>query len=134
EVIGATRSLSGTDVDFGSLTHQLFDYLVNQGARLHINSKVRKISRAKDGTWNVGVKAISGTGNKITNAKFVFVGAGGGALQLLQSSGIPEISGFGGFPISGKFLKTSNPEIVKLHKAKVYGKAAVGAPPMSVPH
>ena len=68
------------------------------------------------------------------NAKFVFVGAGGGALKLLQSSGIPEIEGFGGFPISGEFMRCDNPEVVARHQAKVYGKAAVGAPPMSVPH
>ena len=68
------------------------------------------------------------------NARFLFVGAGGGALALLQHSGIPEIKGFSGFPISGQFLKTSNPKLVAQHKAKVYGKAAVGAPPMSVPH
>ena len=67
-------------------------------------------------------------------ARFVFVGAGGGALALLQNSGIPEIKGFGGFPISGQFLRTTNPKVVAQHQAKVYGKAAVGAPPMSVPH
>jgi malate dehydrogenase (quinone) len=45
-----------------------------------------------------------------------------------------EIDGYGGFPISGKFLVTRNPDLVKKHWCKVYGKAAVGAPPMSVPH
>ena len=134
EVIAATRSESGTDVDFGSLTRQLFSHLVASGAKLHLNREVKKLRRAKDGTWNVFVKAFSGTAPEVTNARFVFVGAGGGALHLLQTSGIPEIKGFGGFPISGKFLKTSNPAIVKHHHAKVYGKAAVGAPPMSVPH
>lgn len=134
DVVAATRSVSGTDVDFGALTKQLIEHLVREGATLHLNRRVKSIKRAQDGTWNVGVKPTSGSGNQITNAKFVFVGAGGGALSLLQSSGIPEIAGFGGFPISGKFLKTTNPDIVKHHDAKVYGKAAVGAPPMSVPH
>jgi malate dehydrogenase (quinone) len=64
----------------------------------------------------------------------VFVGAGGGALHLLQKSGIPEIRGFGGFPVSGQFLRTTNPDLAKGHHAKVYGKPPVGAPPMSVPH
>jgi malate dehydrogenase (quinone) len=64
----------------------------------------------------------------------VFVGAGGGALNLLQKARIPEIRGFGGFPVSGEFLRTDNPEVVAKHQAKVYGKAAVGSPPMSVPH
>lgn len=134
QVVAATRSESGTDVDFGSLTHQFFDYLVREGATLSLNHEVTKLNRLKDGTWDVHVRNLAGYGTSMTNAKFVFVGAGGGALALLQSSKIPEIKGFGGFPISGKFLKTSNPEIVKQHKAKVYGKAAVGAPPMSVPH
>jgi malate dehydrogenase (quinone) len=64
----------------------------------------------------------------------VFVGAGGYALGLLQKSGIPEIRGFGGFPVSGKWLRTDNPAVVAKHSAKVYGKASVGSPPMSVPH
>ncbi|GAA1613245.1 malate:quinone oxidoreductase [Leucobacter chromiireducens subsp. solipictus] len=134
EVFAATRSESGTDVDFGAVSHQLFDHLVANGAKLHLGHRIRKVKRVKDGTWNVHVRNRAGHGPSVVNAKFVFVGAGGGALQLLQSSKIPEIRGFGGFPISGKFLKTDNPEIVAHHRAKVYGKAAVGAPPMSVPH
>ncbi len=134
EVVAATRSESGTDVDFGSLTRQLFDYLVSEGAILNLAHEVTKLKRHDDGTWDVHVRNLAGYGTSLTSAKFVFVGAGGGALPLLQSSQIPEIKGFGGFPISGQFLKTSNPEVVKLHQAKVYGKAAVGAPPMSVPH
>ncbi|MFD1202100.1 malate:quinone oxidoreductase [Leucobacter albus] len=134
DVVAATRSESGTDVDFGALTHQLFDYLKGAGANLHLETEVQKLKRQSDGTWDVHVRSRLGYGATTTNAKFVFVGAGGGALPLLQSSGIPEIKGFGGFPISGKFLKTTNPEIVEQHNAKVYGKAAVGAPPMSVPH
>ena len=80
------------------------------------------------------VRHLVGQTPKVVRARFVFVGAGGGALALLQHSGIPEIKGFGGFPISGQFLRTTNPKVVAQHQAKVYGKAAVGAPPMSVPH
>ncbi|WP_427869620.1 malate:quinone oxidoreductase [Leucobacter luti] len=134
QVFAATRSESGTDVDFGAVTHQLIDHLVREGAKLNLGTEVRKLRRRSDGTWDVFTRNRSGYGRRVVNAKFVFVGAGGGALHLLQSSKIPEIKGFGGFPISGKFLKTDNPEIVREHKAKVYGKAAVGAPPMSVPH
>lgn len=134
EVFAATRSASGTDVDFGSVTRQLISQLVTDGAKLHLRTPVKKLSRRADGTWDVCIPAASGMGYQRINAKFVFVGTGGGALPLLQSSGIPEIRGFGGFPISGKFLKCDNPEIVQQHRAKVYGKAAVGAPTMSVPH
>ncbi|MBL3687746.1 malate dehydrogenase (quinone) [Leucobacter zeae] len=134
EVFAATRSETGTDVDFGELTRQLISHLVENGAKLSTGTEVKKVRRRADGTWDVFTRNRAGFGRGVVNAKFVFVGGGGGAIQVLQSSRIPEIKGFGGFPISGKFLMTDNPEIVKNHVAKVYGKAAVGAPPMSVPH
>ena len=134
EVFAATRITSGTDANFGAVTEQLIDYLVENGANLRLDTEVRKLRRANEGGWDIFMRRRAGYGTERIHAKFVFVGGGGGALPLLQSSGIPEIKGFGGFPISGKFLKTENPEIVKRHQAKVYGKAKVGAPPMSVPH
>ncbi|MFF2050004.1 malate:quinone oxidoreductase [Leifsonia sp. NPDC058194] len=132
--IAATRSTSGTDVDFGALTRALVDNLVANGAELALNNRVRSVKRTKDGLWRIKVLHEVGHTPHEVQARFVFVGAGGGALHLLQKSGIPEIKGFGGFPISGQFLRTSDPKIVAQHQAKVYGKAAVGAPPMSVPH
>ncbi|WP_255713584.1 malate:quinone oxidoreductase [Subtercola endophyticus] len=134
EVVAATRVAAGTDVDFGSLTKQLFDYLVSNGAELLTGRSVTGLKKQRDGTWNVSVRQLVGGTRTTVNARFVFVGAGGGALHLLQKSGIPEAKGFGGFPISGEFLRTDNPSVVREHQAKVYGKAAVGAPPMSVPH
>lgn len=134
EVFAATRSESGTDVDFGEVTRQLIAHLVADGAKLSLGQEAKKLRRQPDGSWDVDVMHRTGYAVETLNARFVFVGAGGGALSLLQSSGIPEIKGFGGFPISGKFLRCDNPEVVREHRAKVYGKAAVGAPPMSVPH
>ncbi len=134
EKIAATRIDSGTDVDFGSLTHLLFDSLVDKGAELKLETEVKKLSKQKDGSWKITVREKVGNTPYTVSAKFVFVGAGGHALPLLQKSGIPEIKGFGGFPISGQFFRTDNPAVVAEHQAKVYGKAAVGAPPMSVPH
>ncbi|WP_317229757.1 malate:quinone oxidoreductase [Clavibacter sp. MX14-G9D] len=134
EVIAATRFEGGTDVDFGALTNKLVDYLTEHGAALHLNHDVRRISRNGDGTWRLDVRKEVGRSTVRVDAKFVFIGAGGGALHLLQKAGIPEIRGFGGFPISGEFLRTDDPTIVAQHQAKVYGKAAVGSPPMSVPH
>ena len=134
EVFAATRSESGTDVDFGAVTRQLVAYLISAGANLRLNQEVTKLVRQKSGDWEIVMRNRVGFGEDRISARFVFVGAGGGALSLLQSSGIPEIRGFGGFPISGKFLRCDNPEVVQQHRAKVYGKAAVGAPPMSVPH
>lgn len=132
--IAATRIAAGTDVDFGALTKLLTDGLVDSGAELHLDARVTHIKRMKDGLWRISYRREIGFTPYVIFARFVFVGAGGNALNLLQKSGIPEIRGFGGFPVSGEFLRTDNPEVVARHQAKVYGKAAVGSPPMSVPH
>lgn len=135
EPIAATRIESGTDIDFGALTRRLIDGLVDHGATLKLNHRVVGLKRSKKtGLWTIRMKHEVGSTPVEVQARFVFVGAGGGALNLLQRSGIREIRGYGGFPISGQFLRTDDPELVKRHAAKVYGKASVGAPPMSVPH
>jgi len=132
--VAATRIESGTDVDFGALTEYLLRDLESRGGQVNTNHQVTWLKRQGDGTWRIKIRHTVGNTPKVVRARFVFVGAGGGALALLQHSGIPEIEGFGGFPISGQFLRTTDPKIVAQHQAKVYGKAAVGAPPMSVPH
>ena len=135
EKIAATRVNSGTDINFGSLTEQLVDYLEAQDTiKLATNHIVKDLKRKKDGTWQIKVRNMTRGINRKIKAPFVFVGAGGASLPLLQKSDIPEGKGFGGFPVSGQFLVCDNQEIVSRHEAKVYGKAAVGAPPMSVPH
>ncbi|MGB4136199.1 MAG: malate dehydrogenase (quinone) [Microbacterium sp.] len=134
EPFAATRVPAGTDVDFGALTHQLFGHLADSGVDLRLNHEVQKLRKQKDGSWQVKYRHTNGRTPGALNARFVFVGAGGWALKLLQGSGIPEIKGYGVFPIGGQFLKTSNPQIVAQHRAKVYSQASVGAPPMSVPH
>lgn len=134
EPFAATRVPAGTDVDFGALTHQLFDGLKERGVEVVTNREVRKLKKQSDGTWLIKWRNSIGRTPGEIKARFVFVGAGGWALKLLQRSGIPEISGYGVFPIGGQFLKTTNPSVVAQHKAKVYSQASVGAPPMSVPH
>lgn len=134
EPFAATRVPAGTDVDFGALTHQLFDHLQENGTTLYTNREVRRLKKQKDGTWLLKYNDTIGHTPGEIKARFVFVGAGGWALKMLQRSGIPEIHGYGVFPIGGQFLKTTNPAIVSQHKAKVYSQASVGAPPMSVPH
>ncbi|MBX3100319.1 MAG: malate:quinone oxidoreductase [Salinibacterium sp.] len=135
EPIAATRIAAGTDVDFGALSHLLTRNLVEGGAGLTTEVVVKNLTRQRDGLWRLTMRrAIGGTPVAPVAARFVFVGAGGYALGLLQKSGIKEIRGFGGFPVSGEFLRTDNPDLVARHRAKVYGKAAVGSPPMSVPH
>ncbi len=132
--IAATKIDSGTDVNFGALTRMLFDHLKKQNVEIKYNHQVEDMKRKEDGSWELQVWNMA-TGNiERHSAKFVFIGAGGGSLHLLQKTGIPESKHIGGFPVSGLFLVCKNPEVVKKHHAKVYGKAAVGAPPMSVPH
>lgn len=134
QVVAATRSAAGTDVDFGSLTRLLFDAAEQRGVHVHVDQRVTGVERRDDGRWSVTVRDTVSGEERTVRTRFLFVGAGGGALPLLQRSGIPEIAGFGGFPVSGMFLRTRSPELVSAHQAKVYGQAAVGAPPMSVPH
>ncbi len=124
----------GTDIDFGSLTKELLGYLGSVGADLAFGHEVRNLTKQRDGSWKVTVRNRRTRQTRTVQAKFVFVGAGGGALPLLQKAGIKEIKGFAGFPVSGQFLRCTNPALIDKHEAKVYGKAAVGAPPMSVPH
>ena len=134
EAIAATKIETGTDVNFGALTRMLFDHLKTQDVDINYKHSVESIKRTKDGSWELKVHDIDGCRMEYHTAKFVFLGAGGGSLELLQKSGIPEGKHIGGFPISGLFMVCNNQEIVEQHHAKVYGKAAVGAPPMSVPH
>jgi malate dehydrogenase (quinone) len=134
EPFAATRVPAGTDVDFGALTHQLIDNLRDGGVDVVKNREVRSLKKQSDGTWLVKYRNSIGRAPGQVRARFVFVGAGGWALKLLQKSGIDEIKGYGCFPIGGQWLMTNDPAIVQQHKAKVYSQASVGAPPMSVPH
>ncbi|MBC8988378.1 malate:quinone oxidoreductase [Pedobacter sp. N36a] len=134
EKVAATRMTMGTDVNFGELTRMMFDTLQKmEGVSLHFSHDVKKLKQ-KNGLWEVKVKDEATGDKRVVKAKFVFIGAGGGSLPLLEKSDIPEGKGFGGFPVSGQWLKCINPDVIASHDAKVYGKASVGAPPMSVPH
>ncbi|MCR8849403.1 malate:quinone oxidoreductase [Rossellomorea sp. SC111] len=134
EPIAATKIDSGTDVNFGALTRKMFDYLNDKGVEINYNHSVEDIKRKSDGSWEVKVHDIDGIKMEYHTAKFVFIGGGGGSLPLLQKTGIPESKQIGGFPVSGLFMVCNNPEVIAQHHGKVYGKAKVGAPPMSVPH
>lgn len=133
--LAATRVVRGTDLDFGALSRALFEHL-RERARfgLHLSHLVEDLERMPDGRWRVRVRNLESGETAHVLARFVFLGAGGGALPLLLKSGIPESRGYAGFPVSGQWLVCSNHEVIARHRAKVYGKASVGAPPMSVPH
>ncbi|HCX47734.1 MAG TPA: malate:quinone oxidoreductase [Bacillus sp. (in: Bacteria)] len=134
EPIAATKIDTGTDVNFGALTRMLFEHLTNKDVDIHYKHCVEDIKRTSDGLWELKVKDLVNGAVERHTAKFVFIGGGGGSLHLLQKSGIPEGKHIGGFPVSGIFMVCKNPDVVEQHHAKVYGKAKVGAPPMSVPH
>ncbi|WP_417500316.1 malate dehydrogenase (quinone) [Methylophaga sp.] len=134
--VAATRSVLGTDVNYGEITRQLVRSLQSQpNFDLQLQTEVRGLKQNTDGSWTVTVADLAnGEQEKQIHAKFVFIGAGGASLPLLQASGIPEADNYGGFPVGGQFLITENQQVVQQHLAKVYGQAEVGAPPMSVPH
>ena len=137
EPVAMTRAEFGTDVDFGKLTRKLVSSLEKQpGFTLRTGCRAVSTRRQADGRWCVQLASNGAQGRAVQQvlARFVFLGAGGGALSLLQSSGVAEGKGYGGFPVSGQWLRCTNRSLIEQHSAKVYGKAAVGAPPMSVPH
>jgi malate dehydrogenase (quinone) len=138
DVVTATRMVTGTDVDYGALTKNLLDSLQGKdGFSIHFCSRVQDLQRNGDwhgDAWDVKIRDEKTGEHRYLQAKFVFIGAGGGSLHLLQKSGIQEARGYAGFPVSGIWLRCDNPEVSSRHNAKVYGKAAVGSPPMSVPH
>lgn len=132
--IAATRMDTGTDVNFGALTNKLLDNLALQGVNIQYNSSVEDFKEKEKGVWEVKVRNSKEGSIQYHTAKHIFIGAGGGALPLLQKTGIPESKHIGGFPVSGLFLVCKNEAVIQQHNAKVYGKADIGAPPMSVPH
>ncbi len=134
EKVAATRMITGTDVDYGALTRDLLDSLKGrEGFSIHFFSRVQDLRR-EGNLWSVRLRDEKSGEHRYVQAKFVFLGAGGGSLPLLQKSGIPEGRGYAGFPVSGVWLRCDNPQVSSRHNAKVYGKASVGSPPMSVPH
>lgn len=135
EQVAGTFMQRGTDVNFGNLTRQMFGYLQSQqDVNMHFQHEVAKLKKNKNNEWVVKVKDLQTGEKRKIRTKFIFIGAGGGSLPLLEKSKIFEGKGFGGFPVSGQWLRCTNETIIKQHHAKVYGKAAIGAPPMSVPH
>ena len=132
--IAATKMDGGTDVNFGNISRKLLGWLEQQpGCGIASNHRVVDLKKIDQG-WEVHVKDLNTGETHQNNAKFVFVGAGGGSLTVLQKSGIPESKGLGGFPIGGQWLVCDNPKIVERHRAKVYGQPLESAPTMAVPH
>jgi malate dehydrogenase (quinone) len=135
EPFAATRIITGTDVDYGSLTRLLVKHLSAQpGVQVLYKHRIVDLQRDNGGPWRLEVEDQAARRTYAVPARFVFIGAGGGAIELLQKSRIPEGHGYGGFPVSGIWLRCDDAAVGNRHHAKVYGKAAQGSPPMSVPH
>jgi len=133
--LAATNMQIGTDINFGELTRQMISRLEKMpGVRVHYNIEVLDIDPHKGGGWEVETRSMLSGHEEDCQTKFVFIGAGGATLHLLKDAEIKERHGYGGFPVSGLWLKCNNEKLIQQHQAKVYGKASVGAPPMSVPH
>lgn len=133
--VAATRMKIGTDVDYGTLTRAIFQYLSKlDGVMLKYHEEVKDLEREPNGLWNLTSTNLITHEKEHHEAAYIFIGAGGGSLPLLEKSEIPEAKGYGGFPVSGQWLRCNNTEVIDAHFAKVYGKAKVGTPPMSVPH
>jgi malate dehydrogenase (quinone) len=132
--VAFTWAADGTDVDFGALAKQLIGFCLRTGTAAWFGHEVRSLTRQRDGSWMLTIRNRRTGENWKLNAKFVFVGAGGHALPLLQKSGIKEVRGFGGFPVGGRFLRSGNATLTAAHRAKVYGLPAPGAPAMTAPH
>jgi len=134
EEVAATRMQTGTDVDYGALTRILLASLKNEdNVTIHYHHRVQDLARDRQ-DWKMTIRNEQSGDSHYIASPFVFIGAGGGSLPLLQKSGIDEAKGYAGFPVSGVWLRCDNEETAKRHHAKVYGKASVGSPPMSVPH
>lgn len=135
EKIAVTRMEIGTDVNFGAITRGMIEYLETlEGVQVHLAQEIQDLTFQVNNTWKIDIEDLESKKEYSITSDFVFIGAGGGSLILLEKTDIPEGSGYGGFPVSGQWLRCTNEEIIKQHEAKVYGKAAEGSPPMSVPH
>jgi malate dehydrogenase (quinone) len=133
--VAATRVAYGSDVNFGVLARSLITSLqAKNNFHLQLATEVTALKQSSNGRWRVTIKDKANKTSATIDAGFVFLGAGGGALKLLQKSGIAESKGYGGFPVSGQWLVCNDEKVIHKHYSKVYGKAALGAPPMSVPH
>ncbi|MEZ4802843.1 MAG: malate dehydrogenase (quinone) [Gelidibacter sp.] len=135
EIMAASRIERGCEMNFGELTKQLYTILETKfDTKVQCNNEVLDIDPDENIEWFVEVKNRQTKEHTYLDAQHVFIGAGGGALLLLQKVEIDEKDGYGGFPVSGEWLICKNEKIVNSHNAKVYSKAGPDDPPMSTPH
>jgi malate dehydrogenase (quinone) len=125
---------AGTEVNYGLLARRLCGWLAQQEhCGVATGWKVTRLRR-RVGQWRLALCHIASGEVRELGARFVFIGAGGGSLTLLQSTGLPEVAGLGGFPIGGQWLVCDNPAICTRHDAKVYGATPPSSPSLGAGH
>ncbi|MDU9372247.1 L-lactate dehydrogenase (quinone) [Staphylococcus ureilyticus] len=135
DIMAASKINEGTDVNFGELTRKMARNLEKSPqVEVQYYHEVLDFNQRNDGKWEVQIRNVNTGETQTQLADYVFIGAGGAAIPLLQKTGIPESKHLGGFPITGQFLTCTNPNVIEEHDAKVYGKEPPGTPPMTVPH
>ena len=131
--IAATRIGRGTDINFEALTKEYLSLVsLNKNVEIRYKTELVDLKKIDKKQWEL---EISSEGRKTSiRTGYVFLGAGGKTINYLQKSKIPEAKSYGGFPVSGKWLICEKKDLTEKHNSKVYGKADIGSPPMSVPH
>ena len=133
--VAMTKYEYGSDVDFESLSHEMLKILSkSKNFSVHTHHEIKSLSQKKDLTWEIKILNIKTNDTFLVNAKFIFIGAGGSTIHLLQKSNIKNQIGYAGFPVNGEWLICKNPSLTKKHFSKIYGLAGPKAPPMSAPH
>lgn len=136
--IAANYSAEGTDVDFGSLTRQMVKYLSDKGVKIKFNRHVDDLNRESDGAWVLKTSSTKDDDDPLTlRTRFVFLGAGGGALTLLQNPVSPKAKATAAFrfPASSsataiqKRPRNTTPKCTaKPPSARPYVRSAFGYP------
>jgi len=130
----AATAGAGTEVDYGLLARRLCAWIAQQeGCGIAAGWRVTRLQRG-GGEWRVGARNVASGEEREERTKFVFVGAGGGCLPLLQSTGLPEAAGLAGFPIGGEWLVCDDPTVCARHEAKVYGTTPPSSPSLGAGH
>ena len=131
--VAATRIKRGTDINFEALTREYLTYISkNKNVKVSYKTELIDLKKHDKKQWELKVRLEGRI--VFFRTSYVFLGAGGKTINFLQKSKIPEAKMYGGFPVSGKWLICEEKSLTEKHNAKVYGKADIGSPPMSVPH
>jgi len=130
----AATTGDGTEVDYGLLARRLCGWLAEQEhCGIAAGWKVTKLRRGS-GEWHAWLRCAASGEERELRARFVFVGAGGGSLPLLQSTGLAEVAGLAGFPIGGQWMVCDEPSVCARHEAKVYGTTPPSSPSLGAGH